>query len=79
MAAAALSDGAAADQEEDGMPKEDPTKLERAPGEENEKVRACALFFTYEYRDYVVGDTAHICFVFSYGGRSRFHSIFGVL
>lgn len=29
----------AADAEEDGMPKEDPSKLERAPGEENEEVR----------------------------------------
>lgn len=28
----------AAGVEDDGMPKEDPSKLERAPGEENEKV-----------------------------------------
>ena len=34
---AADSSGAIA--EEDGMPKEDPSKLERAPGEENEEVR----------------------------------------
>lgn len=36
---------AAADSEEDGMPKEDPSKLERAPGEENEEVRVCSTFF----------------------------------
>lgn len=35
---------AAADSEEDGMPKEDPSKLERAPGEENEEVRVCSTF-----------------------------------
>lgn len=29
---------AAADAGEEGMPKEDPSKLERAPGEENEEV-----------------------------------------
>lgn len=32
--------GSAAADEEDAMPKEDPSKLERAPGEENEEVRA---------------------------------------
>lgn len=30
--------GAAGGAEDDGMPKEDPTKLERAPGEEDEEV-----------------------------------------
>lgn len=31
--------GSSAADEEDAMPKEDPSKLERAPGEENEEVR----------------------------------------
>lgn len=34
LAAGSLAAGA----EDDGMPKEDPSKLERAPGEENEEV-----------------------------------------
>jgi len=38
---AADSSGAGA--EEDGMPKEDPSKLERAPGEEDEEVRSCLV------------------------------------
>lgn len=38
---AADSSGAGA--EEDGMPKEDPSKLERAPGEEDEEVGGCIV------------------------------------
>lgn len=36
---AATTGGPMAATEEDGMPKEDPSKLERAPGEEDEEVR----------------------------------------
>lgn len=39
------SGGATDEAEEDGMPKEDPSKLERAPGEEDEEVFVvCATF-----------------------------------
>lgn len=45
----ALPAPAVADSEEDGMPKEDPSKLERAPGEENEEVlSAFVLVFISE-------------------------------
>lgn len=37
------ADSSGAGTEEDGMPKEDPSKLERAPGEENEEVRSCLV------------------------------------
>lgn len=42
-ASATTSGGPATDAEEDGMPKEDPSKLERASGEENEEVRKTPL------------------------------------
>lgn len=38
-APAGAAGGGATDAEEDGMPREDPSKLERAPGEEQEEVR----------------------------------------
>ena len=43
MTPAVAAGSAAAEAEEDGMPKEDPSKLERAPGEENEKVRSAVV------------------------------------
>lgn len=35
--------GAATEAEDDGMPKEDPSKLERAAGEEDEEVRSAVV------------------------------------
>ncbi|CAB1099373.1 unnamed protein product [Ectocarpus sp. CCAP 1310/34] len=48
----------AADAEEDGMPKEDPSKLERAPGEENEEVVGTfrAKLFRFKMEDKTWGD-----------------------
>ncbi|CAM9630712.1 unnamed protein product [Ectocarpus fasciculatus] len=48
----------AADAEEDGMPKEDPSKLERAPGEENEEILGNfrAKLFRFKMEDKTWGD-----------------------
>lgn len=43
-APAMAAGGAATEAEDDGMPKEDPSKLERAPGEEDEEVRIAVVF-----------------------------------
>lgn len=42
-APAMAAGGAATEAEDDGMPKEDPSKLERAPGEEDEEVRRAVV------------------------------------
>lgn len=42
-APAMAAGGAATEAEDDGMPKEDPSKMERAPGEEDEEVRSAVV------------------------------------
>ena len=43
VAPAMAAGGAATEAEDDGMPKEDPSKLERAAGEEDEEVRSAVV------------------------------------